>query len=46
MRRDFRTFRLDRIVTVESRDEIVPEDTPRNLAAYLAAMGASPDLEA
>ena len=46
LRRDFRTFRLDRITAIENRDEIVPEDTPRNLAAYLAAMGAGPDLEA
>jgi predicted DNA-binding transcriptional regulator YafY len=44
-RRDFRTFRLDRITALDVREEIVAEDASRNLAAYLAAMGAGPGIE-
>jgi predicted DNA-binding transcriptional regulator YafY len=45
VRRDFRTFRLDRIAALEVRDEIVVEEGSRSLAAYLAAMGAGPGIE-
>ena len=45
VRRDFRTFRLDRIATLEVRDEIVAENASRSLSAYLAAMGAGPEVE-
>jgi predicted DNA-binding transcriptional regulator YafY len=45
-RRDFRSFRVDRIVSLEPQAEIVPETRVRGLAAYLAAMGADPELGA
>jgi predicted DNA-binding transcriptional regulator YafY len=46
LRCSFRTFRLDRMASVEVRTELVPETKARSLAAYLEAMGAGPGLEA
>jgi predicted DNA-binding transcriptional regulator YafY len=44
-RRDFRNFRTDRMDVLEVLDEEIDLDPSRDLRAYLAAMGASPDFE-
>jgi predicted DNA-binding transcriptional regulator YafY len=45
MRADFRNFRVDRMDTLEILADLVSTDPSRGLRAYLAAMGADPDLE-
>lgn len=44
-REDFRNFRVDRMDALAVGDDPVSEDPARGLRAYLAAMGASPELE-
>jgi predicted DNA-binding transcriptional regulator YafY len=45
LRQGFRNFRVDRIRSLESLDERVVETAERSLAAYLAEVGAGPELE-
>jgi predicted DNA-binding transcriptional regulator YafY len=45
LRRDFRNFRLDRIVALETTDDVVVDDPARGLRAYLTSAGAGPDFE-
>ena len=45
MRRDFRSFRPDRIVAFEASGEVFADDAARGLDAYLRAMGASNQLD-
>jgi len=40
MRKDFRSFRPDRIASFEATGEIFTDTPERGLAAYLRAMGA------
>ena len=42
LRRDFRSFRPDRIVAFEASGEVYADDAKRGLDAYLRAMGADP----
>jgi predicted DNA-binding transcriptional regulator YafY len=44
LREDFRNFRVDRMQEVEVLADQVSDDPARGLRAYLAAMGADPDL--
>lgn len=44
-RQDFRNFRVDRMQDVAVAAEPVSREPERGLRAYLAAMGAAPDLE-
>jgi predicted DNA-binding transcriptional regulator YafY len=46
LRGGFRNFRVDRIRDVALLEERVPETAERGLAAYLAEVGAGPELEA
>ena len=46
LRRDFRSFRPDRIVAFEASGEVYADDAKRGLDAYLRAMGAGPDANA
>ena len=46
LRRDFRSFRPDRIVVFEATGEVFEDDAKRGLDAYLRAMGADPDANA
>ena len=43
LRRDFRSFRPDRIVAFEPSGEIFEDDAKRGLDAYLRKVGADPD---
>ncbi len=45
MRTDFRNFRVDRMDALEMLADVVSTEPSRGLRAYLAAMGADPDLE-
>jgi predicted DNA-binding transcriptional regulator YafY len=45
LRQDFRNFRLDRILELETLAETVPESDERGLATYLREVGAGPGLE-
>ena len=45
MREDFRNFRVDRILEMKTTPQEIEPDRTRDLRAYLAAMGASPDFE-
>ena len=45
MREDFRNFRVDRILELRATPQVIPPDRSHDLRAYLAAMGASPDLD-
>jgi hypothetical protein len=42
MRRDFRSFRPDRIAAFEASGEIFEDDAKRGLDAYLRKVGAVP----
>jgi predicted DNA-binding transcriptional regulator YafY len=44
LRRDFRSFRPDRIVAFEPSGEIFEDDAKRGLEAYLRKVGADPDV--
>lgn len=45
MREGFRNFRVDRILEMKTTPQQIEPDRTRDLRAYLAAMGASPDIE-
>jgi predicted DNA-binding transcriptional regulator YafY len=45
MRRDFRSFRLDRMTGMRVLEETYPDDPARGLRAFLASVGASSDIE-
>jgi predicted DNA-binding transcriptional regulator YafY len=45
MRRDFRSFRLDRMSAMHVLEEAYPDDPARGLRAFLASVGANPDAE-